>query len=267
MKSSKTFAILISWAVVGVNLALAGPFEDQAPRVVDHRSREEKFTQNGVLGDEGLSSYPNSPNGATEAPTGFDNLSNGTIPQGAAFNTLNGTNIVSGRSFNDDRFFFEEIETIADGLGPTYNAQSCRECHQNIVTGGASQITEQRSGRTFKHEFFDSLGGNLIQSRATSPDIVEHVAPGDNTRTFRISTTTLGTGFIESIANSTLLAIRDAQPAHMRGTALMVPILEVTNGLARIGRFGWKSQHASLLSFAADAYLNEMGITSPLMPG
>ena len=34
----------------------------------------------------------------------------------------------------------------------------------------------------------------------------------------------------------------------------------------RIGRFGWKSQHASLQSFSADAYLNEMGITSPLFP-
>jgi CxxC motif-containing protein (DUF1111 family) len=260
------FIILFSGAALAAGAALALPLEGQTPRVTDHRTREERFTQNGTLADEGPSSYPNSPGDATEAPTGFDNLSNGTIPQGAAFNTLNGTNVVSGRSFNDDRFFFEEIETIADGLGPTYNAQSCRECHQNIVTGGASQITEQRSGHTFKHEFFDSLGGNLIQSRATSPDIVEHVAPGDNTRTFRISTTTLGTGFIESIANSTLLAIRDAQPAHMRGTALLVPILEVTNGLARIGRFGWKSQHASLVSFAADAYLNEIGITSPLMP-
>ena len=37
-------------------------------------------------------------------------------------------------------------------------------------------------------------------------------------------------------------------------------------GQPRIGRFGWKNQHASLLSFAADAYLNEMGITSPLFP-
>ena len=36
---------------------------------------------------------------------------------------------------------------VADGLGPTYNAQSCRECHQNVVTGGASQIAEHRTGR------------------------------------------------------------------------------------------------------------------------
>ena len=51
------------------------------------------------------------------------------------------------RSFNDNRFIFEEVETVDDGLGPTYNAQSCRECHQNVVTGGASQIAEHRTGR------------------------------------------------------------------------------------------------------------------------
>jgi CxxC motif-containing protein (DUF1111 family) len=33
-----------------------------------------------------------------------------------------------------------------------------------------------------------------------------------------------------------------------------------------VGRFGWKDQHASLLSFTGDAYLNEMGITNRLQP-
>jgi CxxC motif-containing protein (DUF1111 family) len=44
-----------------------------------------------------------------------------------------------------------------------------------------------------------------------------------------------------------------------------VSLLEAP-GLTRVGRFGWKNQHASLLSFSADAYLNEMGITSRLAP-
>ena len=44
-----------------------------------------------------------------------------------------------------------------------------------------------------------------------------------------------------------------------------MPVLEAVGAL-RVGRFGWKNQHASLVSFSADAYLNEMGITSPLMP-
>ena len=88
---------------------------------------------------------------------------------------------------------------------------------------------------------------------------------GDDVRALRISPNTLGDGFVEAIANDTLSRLRDAQPASMRGTTVVVPVLEA-NGRARYGRFGWKGQHASLESFAADAYLNEMGITSPLLP-
>jgi CxxC motif-containing protein (DUF1111 family) len=45
----------------------------------------------------------------------------------------------------------------------------------------------------------------------------------------------------------------------------MVPVLETPN-TTEVGRFGWKTQHASLLSFAGDAYFNEMGITNELFP-
>ena len=201
----------------------------------------------------------------TQAPAGFSNQTNGFDQQGPAFDTLNEDNVVALRSFNDNRFIFEEVEHPADGLGPTYNAQSCRECHQNIVTGGASQVTVQRTGHLQRGQFFESQGGSLIQSRAIHPDATELVVAGDDIRAFRISPNTLGDGFVEAIANATLLAIRDAQPSGLRGTAVVVPVLE-SNGRARIGRFGWKGQHASLESFAADAYLNEMGITSTLLP-
>ena len=200
-----------------------------------------------------------------EAPAAFDNRTNGFDPQGPAFDTLDEDTVVPLRSFNDNRFIFEEVEHVADGLGPTFNAQACRECHQNIVTGGASQIAEHRTGRLELLQFVESVGGSLIQSRSTHPDIFELVPFEDSVSTLRISTNTLGAGFIEAIANSTLLAIRDRQPAAIRGRALEVAVLEANNA-PRIGRFGWKSQHASLESFAADAYLNEMGITTPVLP-
>ncbi|HET9862692.1 MAG TPA: di-heme oxidoredictase family protein, partial [Steroidobacteraceae bacterium] len=149
--------------------------------------------------------------------------------------------------------------------GPTFNAQSCRECHQNIATGGASQVAEHRTGRMELLQFVESVGGSLIQSRATHADVFERVPFEDNISTLRISTNTLGAGFIEAVPNDTLIAIRNAQPASIRGRALEVAVLEANNA-PRIGRFGWKSQHASLESFAADAYLNEMGITTPLLP-
>ncbi len=218
-----------------------------------------------AAGTQAVSPEPPSRGFFREAPAAFDNRTNGFDPQGPAFDSLDEDSVVPLRSFNDNRFIFEEVETVADGLGPTYNAQACRECHQNIVTGGASQIAEHRTGRIELLQFVESVGGSLIQSRSTHPDVFENVPFEDSVSTFRISTNTLGAGFIEAIPNLTLMAIRDAQPASIRGRALEVAVLEANNA-PRIGRFGWKSQHASLESFSADAYLNEMGITTPILP-
>jgi Di-haem oxidoreductase, putative peroxidase len=228
-------------------------------------NRRQRFTHNGQVENEGTGQPDRGGPAPAEAPAAFDNLTNGFNEQGPPFESLDEDSIVPLRSFNDNRFIFEEVETIADGLGPTYNAQSCRECHQDVVTGGASQVAEHRTGRVENGQFFESLGGSLIHSRATHAEATEIVAFQDDIQTFRISTNTLGSGFVEAIANATILGIRDRQPQNMRGTAVVVPVLEA-NGVARIGRFGWKGQHASLESFAADAYLNEMGITTPLLP-
>ena len=57
-----------------------------------------------------------------------------------------------------------------------------------------------------------------------------------------------------------------SQPSSMRGLVIRVPVLEGPPNATAVGRFGWKDQHASLTSFSADAYLNEMGITSTLQP-
>jgi CxxC motif-containing protein (DUF1111 family) len=229
--------------------------------------RAERFRMTGTLSSEGVSAEGGAARrgDAREAPAGFDNVTNGYLPQGPPFESLDGDTVEALRSFNDNRFIFEEVEHVGDGLGPTYNGTSCVECHQSVVTGSHSQVAEHRTGRLVDDQFFESIGGSLIHSRGTAAEVVEHVAGGDAVRTFRLSTSTLGDGFVECIANGTLLAIRNDQPARMRGNAVGVPVLEA-GGQVRLGRFGWKCQHASLESFAADAYLNEMGITNPLFP-
>jgi CxxC motif-containing protein (DUF1111 family) len=88
---------------------------------------------------------------------------------------------------------------------------------------------------------------------------------GETVKTFRASPILVGLGFVECIADGTLLSIRDTQPVAMRGTAIEVDITEAPDQ-TRIGRFGWKNSVATLLSFSAGAYLFEMGITSPLQP-
>jgi CxxC motif-containing protein (DUF1111 family) len=84
-----------------------------------------------------------------------------------------------------------------------------------------------------------------------------------------MSTNILGDGFVEAIDSNILAAIANAQPGQsggaIAGQFLQVPVDEA-RGALRGGRFGWKNQQASLLSFSADAYLNEMGITSRLQP-
>jgi CxxC motif-containing protein (DUF1111 family) len=187
----------------------------------------------------------------------------------AAFNAANGNLVTNGvvdqAQFDLDKEVFEEQESREEGLGPVYNAQSCAECHQNPVTGAISQVTELRAGHFNGINFVDHPGGSLINDRALNPNFQERVLGGNEVRTFRTSLNTLGDGFVESIDSNTLVAISDGQPSGMRGQFIQVPVNEAGNAV-RGGRFGWKNQHASLVSFSADAYLNEMGITSPLQP-
>ena len=190
----------------------------------------------------------------TEAPTGFDNKTNGLVAQA---------------TFDGDRETFEERDEIEDGLGPVYNAQSCAECHQSPVTGGVSQVTVLRAGhRDQAGNFVEAPGGSLIHDRAIHPDLQELVSPNENIRTFRTSLNLLGDGYVEAIADETLMDIARNQPRQsggaIAGQIIRVPLLEAP-GLTRVARFGWKNQHASLLSFSADAYLNEIGITSRLL--
>jgi CxxC motif-containing protein (DUF1111 family) len=95
------------------------------------------------------------------------------------------------------------------------------------------------------------------------------VPPTETIRALRAVLNTLGDGFVEAIDDSTLIAIAQSQPAKsdglISGQVIQVPVLEVP-GQQRVGRFGWKNQHSSLLSFIGDAYLNEMGVTNRLRP-
>jgi len=213
------------------------------------------------------------PSSAAEAPTGFDNRSNGTTDDS---------------THQADQDAFDEVEGIEDGLGPLYNAQTCRECHQDPTSGGASQITELRVGHLGPDGRFQNAdipiargtvtiaGRTLVNDRAICPnaqfpdsEIQERVPDTENIRTMRASLNLLGDGLVEAVADETLIEIARVQRrttrGAIRGQALYVPILEAP-GVTRIGRFGWKDQHASLLSFSADAYLNEMGFTTRLFP-
>jgi CxxC motif-containing protein (DUF1111 family) len=209
----------------------------------------------------------------TEAPTGFEVESNGFAEefcenQAALTDSPNSPQIPDDEcSFDAAAEEFTGPETVADGLGPIFNAAGCGECHiANPILGATSQITEKRAGFFNGTVFTDHPGGSLIQDRALDPKDQELVIPSaTNVIALRSTISVLGDGFVEAIGNTTLQNIANAQPAAQRGQLINVPVLE-RPGTTRIGRFGHKGQQASLVSFSADAYVNEMGITSPLQP-
>jgi CxxC motif-containing protein (DUF1111 family) len=117
--------------------------------------------------------------------------------------------------------------------------------------------------------FIDPPGGSLIPAKAIDPSIQARVPKDANVKTFRVSLSTLGDGYIEAIPDSAILQIAADQPklskGLIKGQSIMVDVIEAP-GKKALGKFGWKAQHASLVSFSADAYRNEMGITTPLFP-
>jgi CxxC motif-containing protein (DUF1111 family) len=221
-----------------------------------------------------LSSAPGilSQGGPIEAPTGFDVASNGFAEEFCAnqdtlTHSPNSPRIPATEcNFDAAAEEFTGPETVADGLGPIFNAAGCGECHLVPVLGGGSQIMERRAGKYRSGRFIEHPGGSLLQDRATDMRIQE-IAHREYTEvvTLRASIPLQGVGFVEAIGNSALQAIANAQPSSQRGQLVSVPVFEAPRQV-RFGRFGWKSQQASLVSFSADAYVNEMGITSPLQP-
>src|SRR5581483_9780914 len=110
---------------------------------------------------------------------------------------------------------------------------------------------------------------SIINDRSICAQAQEHVPDSEDVRTLRAVLNTLGDGFVEAVDDRTLLAIAANQPAQsngmIHGEAIQVPILEAP-GQTGVGRFGWKDQDPTILSFAGDAYLNEMGVTNRLKP-
>ena len=222
--------------------------------------------------------------GPSEAPAGFDGGSNGHAEefcanQDALVNSPNSPKIPEDEcSFDTAEEEFTGPETVADGVGPVFNATGCGECHAagpgfdpndftKKLVGATSEIVERRAAfwDPQRQLYRDHPGGSLIQNRALRQGEQETVLPGHNVIALRATLSVLGDGFVEAVANETFQAIAAAQPSAQRGQVINVPVLEMP-GRVRVGRFGHKAQQASLVSFSADAYVNEMGITSPLQP-
>ena len=189
---------------------------------------------------------------------------------------LEGTTAEESARHASGRTEFVRVRTPASGLGPVMTAAACLFCHDAPpAEGGSNQRLETRFGRRNADGTFDpllSLGGPLLQDQGIGlvngvTWAPEKVPPEANVVAQRRTTPLFGLGLVDVTPDATFVAIAAWQRAHdpsAAGRPAMVP--EVGGSSARVGRFGWKAAQPTLLQFNADAFLNEMGITTPIFP-
>ena len=187
----------------------------------------------------------------TEAPAGFDTPT--LVQNPGSQSHSNGIAEPAGDSYSLDQQIYETTHDPSTGLGPVFNARACADCHQNPVSGGASQFTELRVGHLDVNGNFVSptipindgantiSGRSIVNDRAVIPQAQEHIPDTENIRALRAALNTLGDGFVEAIDDATLQAIAQNQPVlsdgRIHGEAILVPIFEAP-GQTRVGRFG-----------------------------
>jgi CxxC motif-containing protein (DUF1111 family) len=192
--------------------------------------------------------------------------------------------------FAEAKAAFEVVDTIDDGVGPIFNERGCAVCHFQGAIGGAGTQIERRFGTFVNGRFeplandglgpFPARGGSLRQlmtlgdftglngQRCHVP--LEREPPEATVHNVGRQTTPLfGLGLVDAMPDSFFDGIAASQPTAIRGIAnrvsILLPNLDDSGqriGGTRVGRFGWKSGIATLSQFAADAYVNEIGITT-----
>jgi CxxC motif-containing protein (DUF1111 family) len=176
-------------------------------------------------------------------------------------------------------------ETPLTGLGPVFNDDACFKCHDQGAIGGGSDRLETRYGQVL-NGFFNplaNLDGTLVHAKGigssfngvsfTTPDgtvvnfVGEVVPPAANVVAGRRVNPLFGLGLVDAVPDQFLQDLAQFQQDFTPATAGTAQVVtDVTSGQQRVGRFGWKAQIGTVLTFAANAYLNEMGITTPFFP-
>ena len=166
---------------------------------------------------------------------------------------------------------FTEVESVEEGLGPAFNGSSCAVCHSVPAIGGAGVVAEVRAARRDERGEFVDLApssGSLFQIFSIPTHKCQPVIPPEaNVISRRVPIPLFGAGLVEAIPDEVLIRLDDPDDRDRDGiSGRAARIIDIATGHRRVGRFGWKAQHATLLAFGADAYRNEMGITNDLFP-
>src|SRR6188474_557599 len=189
---------------------------------------------------------------------------------------------IAAADFAAARTAFVTVEEIEDGVGPVFNEKACGNCHTQGSIGGAGVQIERRFGR-FVNGAFDDLGnrggslrqlmtvGTFTSASGRQCTVPLEVEPREATvrNVGRLTTPLFGLGLVDAMPDSFFTGMAASQPIATRGIANIVSTVLPNDrdvnqriGGQRVGRFGWKAGVPNLLQFSADAYLNEMGITT-----
>lgn len=157
---------------------------------------------------------------------------------------------------------FNTVFTSRTGLGPIFNGDSCQECHPNA---NASQRICDVIGDNTALQI--ALGGPLIQTESLRGYLAETI-PTEVPVSVRRAPNLRGLGLVGGIADSVLLDEQTWQENNYEGkyAGKANLVIDAVTGDQRVGRIGWKSQHPNVTSFAAEAFLREIGITTPYFP-
>ncbi|MEN3335313.1 MAG: hypothetical protein V7641_4678 [Blastocatellia bacterium] len=233
-----------------------------------------------------------------EAPTGFDDRTNNFVTQAVHDADLDGFQEVDfitnglGPVYNAQACSECHQSPVTGGISQITELRAGHIVNGNFVPADVTITNDSGNGTV------TIFGRSLINDRAVCPAVHSNIVANPNpppgfpaifrafnfpfanaqehvpedvtgsqlVTTFRTSLNLLGDGFVEAINSNELALISNNQPAGMQGTLIFVPLLETPGCNIRLGRFGWKDQHSSLLSFSSDAYLNEMGISNRFAP-
>ncbi|MDH4275713.1 MAG: hypothetical protein OEW08_11780, partial [Gammaproteobacteria bacterium] len=150
-------------------------------------------------------------------------------------------------------FFFTKSFSIAEGVGPLFNAQSCVACHGEPKTGGMSAtnfvaLVDGAHGPVARAHSITELGAEC--SLQTGP-------VGATVVSLRSSMSLRNTSLIDFVQPHDIILGAAAQPVDVRGR-----VNYTADG--RVGRFGWKANVPTLIEFMGDGFRNEMGLTNGL---
>lgn len=200
--------------------------------------------------------------------------------------------------FNAGKAAYEKEFTLAEGLGPTFNAKACSTCHGFPVTGGsengtANNVTHFQINNSGNWMPALEMGGPVIQKfsihdepgGASCPIVGEAVPPLPKiTTSLRHSPPVFGFGLLDAVADEEIREWQGKQPWKdpsvigfaQFGTELesLIRLRAFTfdisrrqpAGAARVGRFGWKAQTSTLFQFTTEPFNIELGISTPYFP-